>query len=250
MPDFKGSRILVIDDDTDTLKMLQAVLTLDEFDVTLCQDSKEGVTEAEKVRPDLIILDIMMPEKSGLEVMMDIKANPAIRHIPILFLSAIGDEAVVVKALKGADDYVIKPFKALELVARITKILERAVRISPELPLSRSKHLQRLPVQRGDSTFLVPLAEIVYFEAAGKYSYAHTRSKRFLTGFSLGQLEERLDGESFVRVHRSYVVNMDFIRKVMKDRAKGTLIVLADEKESQIKVSDSYLPAVKERLGL
>jgi DNA-binding LytR/AlgR family response regulator len=129
-------------------------------------------------------------------------------------------------------------------------MLERAVRISPELPLSRSKHLQRLPVQRGDSTFLVPLAEIVYFEAAGKYSYAHTRSKRFLTGFSLGQLEERLDGESFVRMHRSYVVNMDFIRKVMKDRAKGTLIVLADEKESQIKVSDSYLPTVKERLGL
>ncbi|MHB8893845.1 MAG: LytR/AlgR family response regulator transcription factor [Candidatus Geothermincolia bacterium] len=250
MADFRGSSILVIDDDRDMLKMLEAVLTLDEFDVTLCQDPEEAVQVAENARPDLIILDIMMPQKSGLEVMMDIRANATTRRIPILFLSAVGDEAIVVKALKGADDYVIKPFKTLELVARITKILERATRTAPRLPLSKSKHLQRLPVQRGDETFLVPLAEIVYFEAAGKYSYAHTRTKRFLTGYSLGQLEERLDDLSFVRVHRSYIVNVDFILKVAKDKSKGTLVVLADEKETKLKISDSHLAMVKEKLGL
>lgn len=246
----QGSHILVIDDDMDMLKMLEAVLTLDGFAVTVCQDPRLGVEAAEKAEPDMIVLDMMMPEKSGLDVMMDIRSNPATRHLPILFLSAIGDEAVVVKALKGADDYVIKPFKTLELVARITKILERAARTAPELPLSHSAHLQRLPVQRGDETFLVPLAEIAYFEAAGKYSYAHTKGKRFLTGFSLGQLEKRLDGSDFIRTHRSYIVNVDFIRKVAKDKAKGTVLVLADDKESRLKVSDSYLPTVKGRLGL
>ena len=248
--EFKGSRILIIDDDIDMLKMLQAVLILDEFSVTLCSDPEEGVKVAEETRPDLILLDMMMPEKSGLEVMMDIRSNPPTRHIPILFLSAVGDEAIVVKALKGADDYVIKPFKTLELVARITKILERASRSNSELPFARSKRLQRLPVQRGDETFLVPLAEIAYFEAAGKYSYAHTRSKKFLTGYSLGQLEGKLEDGSFIRVHRSYIVNVDFVRKVTKDKSKGTLIVLADEKETKLKVSDSHLPAVKESLGL
>lgn len=245
-----SSHILVIDDDIDMLKMLEAVLKLDGFKVTLCQDPEEGVATAEAVSPDLIVLDMMMPEKSGLDVMMEVRANQPTRHIPILFLSAVGDEAVVVKALKGADDYVIKPFKTLELVARITKILERAARTAPDLPLSRSTHLQRLPVQRGDETFLVPLAEIAYFEAAGKYSYAHTRSKRFLTGYSLGQLQQRLDEANFVRTHRSYIVNVDLIRKLTKDRSKGTLLVLADEKETRLKVSDSHLPKLKERLGL
>jgi len=241
---------MVIDDDMDMLKMLEAVLTLDGFSVTICQDPEEGLEVARSEKPDLLLLDMMMPEKSGLDVMMEIRSDPETRHIPILFLSAVGDEAVVVRALKGADDYVIKPFKTLELVARITKILERAARTRPQLPLSRSTRLQRLPVQRGDETFLVPLAEICYFEAAGKYSYAHTKAKRFLTGYSLAQLSERLDDSMFVRVHRSYMVNVDFIRKVARDKAKGTLIVLADDAETRLKVSESHLPAVKEKLGL
>jgi DNA-binding LytR/AlgR family response regulator len=250
LSDFAGSRILVIDDDTDVLMMLEAVLTLDGFAVTTCDDPAAGVDIAQEVNPDLVILDMMMPGKSGLEVMMEMRADPVTRQIPILFLSAVGDEAVVVKALKGADDYVIKPFKTLELVARIIKILERQARTAPELPFSHSRHLQRLPVQRGDETFLVPLAEIVFFEASGKYSYAHTRAKRFLTGYSLGQLEERLDGSRFIRIHRSYVVNVDFVSKVARDKSKGTLIVVADEKETKLKVSDSHLPTVRERLGL
>ena len=246
----KGSSILVVDDDPEMLKLVEAVLTIDGFEVTLCQDPEEAAHAAAEVGPDLVILDMMMPGKSGLEVMMEMRSNQATRHTPILFLSALGDEAVVVKALKGAEDYVLKPFKPLELAARIAKILERAARTAPELPLSRSTRLQRLPVQRGDETFLVPLAEISYFEAAGKYSYAHTRDRRFLTGYSLGRLEERLGSGSFARTHRSYIVNVEFILKVTRDRSKGTLVVLADGKETRLKISDSYLPKLKERLGL
>ncbi len=245
-----SSHILVIDDDPEMLKTVEAVLTIDGFEVTICQDPEDGAAMAAEVGPDLVILDMRMPGKSGLDVMMEMRSNQVTRHTPILFLSAVGDEAVVVKALKGADDYVLKPFKTLELVARITKILERAARTAPELPLSRSTRLQRLPVQRGDETFLVPLAEIAYFEAAGKYSYAHTRDRRFLTGYSLGRLEQRLDSGSFARTHRSYIVNLDFIHKVARDRSRGVLVVLADGKETRLKVSDSYLPKLKERLEL
>lgn len=230
--------------------MLEAILMLDGFAVTLCQDPEGALRCAQEVIPDLILLDMMMPGKSGLDVMMEIRGDDATRHIPILFLSAVGDEAVVVKALKGADDYVIKPFKTLELEARIDKILERAAKADQDHAGAGSGKPQRLPVQRGDETFLVPLAEICYFEASGKYSYAHTRSKRFLTSYSLGQLEERLRGGPFVRTHRSYTVNADFVRKVTKDKGKGTLIVLADDQETALKVSESHMPAVKEKLGL
>ena len=244
------SKILVIDDDRDMLKMLEAILMLDGFEVCLCNDPEDALQLAHDELPDLILLDMLMPGKSGLDVMMEVRGTEATRNIPILFLSAVGDEAVVVKALKGADDYVIKPFKTLELEARIDKILERAAKPVPELTAGKSSKTQRLPVQCGDETFLVPLVEICYFEASGKYSYAHTRSKRFLTGDSLGQLEERLRDGTFVRIHRSYIVNADFIRKVTRDKSKGTLIVLADDKETTLKVSESHLPVMKEKLGL
>jgi len=243
-----GSKILVIDDDKDMLKMLEAMLVLDGFSVRLCSDPEKAVSMAEEELPDLILLDMVMPRKSGLDVMMDIRARPATSRIPILFLSAVGEEAVVVKALKGADDYVIKPFKTLELEARILKILERTGSVGDLA--DRPTRLQRLPVQRGDETLLIPLGEICYFEAAGKYSYAHTRDRRFLTNFSLGQLEERLPETDFIRTHRSHIVNVNFVRKVTRDKAKGTMVVLADDSETALKVSDSQLHLVKEKLGL
>jgi DNA-binding LytR/AlgR family response regulator len=246
----KVSKILVIDDDKDMLKMLEAILEMDGYEVVQCHDPELAFQLAAEERPDLVLLDMMMPGKSGLDVMMEIRGDDATRNIPILFLSAVGEEAMVVKALKGADDYMIKPFKTLELEARIEKILARAVKAAPVETDARTAKPQRLPVQRGDETFLVPLAEICYFEASGKYSYAHTRSKRFLTGYSLGQLEERLGDGTFVRTHRSYIVNVDFIRKVTKDKSKGTLIVLADDSETALKVSESHLSAMKEKLGL
>jgi DNA-binding LytR/AlgR family response regulator len=246
----KVSKILVIDDDKDMLKMLEAILEMDGYEVVQCHDPELAFQLAAEERPDLVLLDMMMPGKSGLDVMMEIRGDDATRNTPILFLSAVGEEAMVVKALKGADDYMIKPFKTLELEARIEKILARAVKAAPVETDARTAKPQRLPVQRGDETFLVPLAEICYFEASGKYSYAHTRSKRFLTGYSLGQLEERLGDGTFVRTHRSYIVNVDFIRKVTKDKSKGTLIVLADDSETALKVSESHLPAMKEKLGL
>jgi DNA-binding LytR/AlgR family response regulator len=241
-------KILVIDDDKDMLTMLEAILLLDGYEVLLCNDPDEALDRTREGRPDLVILDMMMPRKSGLEVMMDMRREPETKDVPVLFLSAVGDESVVVKALKGADDYVIKPFKTLELEARIEKILDRAGDASR--PREAPKKLNRLPVQRGDETFLVPLSEIYYFEAAGKYSYAHTTGKKFLTGFSLGQLEERLSGDTFLRTHRSYIVNLDFVKKLSKHKVHGTRIVLADGEETHVKVSESRLPEIREMLGI
>ena len=243
------SKILVIDDDRDMLKMLEAMLVLDGFSVSLCSDPDKAVSMASDELPDLILLDMVMPRKSGLDVMMEIRAKASTSRIPILFLSAVGEEAVVVKALKGADDYVIKPFKTLELEARIHKIIARTAP-GGGAPADRTAKWDRLPVQRGDETLLIPLAEICYFEAAGKYSYAHTFDRRFLTNFSLGQLEERLPEDDFIRIHRSNVVNVACVAKVTRDKTKGTLVVMTDGAETRLKVSDSQLQHLKERLGL
>lgn len=165
----------------------------------------------------------------------------------MLFLSAVGDEAVVVQGLKGADDYIIKPFKTLELEARIRKILDRAK--APALPSGRAP--ERLAVQLGDDTYLVPIEQIYFIEASGKYAYAHTRNRRFLTSFSISELEEKLkpDGR-FLRTHRSFIINTDCVFKLTRDDRKNTVIVMADEKSSELRVSDSYLQSVKRKFGM
>jgi DNA-binding LytR/AlgR family response regulator len=238
-----------VDDDRAILEMLEAVLSLEGYRITRCQDSIEAVKKAEEIKPDLVILDVMMPGKSGIDVMLEMRANLRTKEIPILFLSAIGDESIVVKGLKGADDYVVKPFKTLELQERIKNILQRSKGQSTQAPGGKES-IERLAVKRGDETHLVPFKDICYLEAAGKYSYIHTRARRFLAGYSIGSLDEKL-GESnrFLRIHRSCIINVDYVLKITKDEKKNTVIVMADEGHSELRVSESCLPQVRGRLG-
>lgn len=239
--------ILAIDDDPDLLQVLNTVLGFSGYRVTLCEDGEEGLEQARADRPDLIVLDVMMPGKSGIDVMMEVRADPDLENTPILFLSAVGDEAVVVQGLKGADDYVVKPFKTLELEARIRKILDREK--APAAPAGRAP--ERLAVQLGDDTYLVPLEQIYFIEASGKYAYAHTRNRRFLTSFSISELQEKLKPTGrFLRIHRSFIINTDCVFKLTRDERKNTVIVMADEKSSELRVSDSYLQSVKQRFGI
>ncbi len=242
--------ILLIDDDPDLLSVLETVLTFSGFRVTQCENGADGLERAAADKPDLVVLDVMMPGKSGIEVMMDIRADEELKDIPILFLSAIGSEDVVVQALKGADDYVVKPFKNLELEARIRNILERTKPARAEA-LRGERAPERLAVQVGDDTYLVPLDQVYFIEASGKYAYAHTRNKRFLTSFSIGELDDRLAPTGrFLRVHRSYIINTDRVFKLTRDSRKNLVIVMSDEKSSEVRVSDSYLQSVKQKLGV
>ena len=245
------SHILIIDDDRDMLDMLQTTLSLDGFRVTVCDDGDEGIKKAEEHRPDLIVLDVMMPGKGGLEVMKEVRTKPATKEIPIMFLSAIGDEAIVVQGLKGADDYVVKPFKALELETRIRKILGRALDGPRSINRYDNRVLERLSVQVGKETYLVPLDHIYYFEASGKYAYAHTQNKKFLTGLSIGELEKKLSPTGkFLRIHRSYIVNVDCVFKITRDSNKNMVVVVSDGQGSELRVSESYVQDLKERLSI
>ncbi len=245
--------ILVIDDDRDILKALDVILSLAGFRVSTSVDSDNVVSIVEKDKPDLIILDEMMPGKSGIEVMREIRTNPATKAMPILFLSAVRDEAVVVQALKGADDYVTKPFNPLELEARIRKILDRVVKSGGSRPDTAPRQSGPLPIKFGKETHFIRLKDILYLKAAGKYSYAHVREKRHMTGFSIGELDKKLSGngaQGFIRINRSCMVNVEHILKVMRDARKKPVIVIADEKHSELKIGESYFQSVKERLGI
>ncbi len=124
MGDNRGkSRILVVDDDAALSEMLQIVLRQAGFETHRIATGLEALQEFRSYRPDLVLLDLMLPGRDGVEVCRDIRAESG---VPIVMLTARSDTADVVAGLEaGADDYVAKPFKATELVARIHTRLRR-----------------------------------------------------------------------------------------------------------------------------
>jgi len=121
------TRILVVDDEPDTLLPLTRALEADDYAVTGAVDGADALEKVRAETPDLILLDLMLPKLNGYEVCMKLKDDPLTRHIPIIILSAKGEIKDKVLGIEiGADDYVTKPFDLLELKARIRALLRRA----------------------------------------------------------------------------------------------------------------------------
>jgi len=120
-------KILVAEDERDIRELIGFTLGLASFEVVLAQDGVEAVEEAEAKMPDLILLDVRMPRMSGYEACRQLKKNPSTSEIPIVFLSAKGQEKEIEEGLNsGALDYIVKPFAPDQLVGQVRDVLERA----------------------------------------------------------------------------------------------------------------------------
>ncbi|MFB3880433.1 MAG: response regulator transcription factor [Armatimonadota bacterium] len=121
-------RILVVDDEEAVRSLCMACIQHglgDEYEVFEAADGDEAMAAVETERPDLILLDIMMPDVDGFEVCRRLKESPETSDIPIVFLTALGEEKDVEEGLaSGGDGYIIKPFNAVTLAAQISEILE------------------------------------------------------------------------------------------------------------------------------
>lgn len=121
-------RILVVDDEESVRSLCLACIEHglgDAYEVIEAADGEEALAVAESEQPDLILLDIMMPDMDGYEVCQRLKQLPETRPIPVVFLTALGEEQEVSKGLAlGGDGYIVKPFNAVTLAAQITEILD------------------------------------------------------------------------------------------------------------------------------
>ena len=118
--------VLVVDDDPVILELLRVNFEIEGFDVVCATDGEEGLRQARSERPDVVISDIMMPRRDGLQLLGDLKAHPETEHLPVILLSAKAQKAEVQQGLAlGADDYITKPFDPLELIDRLTAVMTR-----------------------------------------------------------------------------------------------------------------------------
>jgi two-component system phosphate regulon response regulator PhoB len=151
----KRSRILVVDDEPDLVELVRHHLVREHYEVVTAGDGETGLAEARRKLPDLVVLDLMLPGIDGLEVCRRLRADNRTSHIPIVMLTAKGEESdAVIGLAQGADDYVRKPFGIRELVARIATRLRASEHRTPpesqkvtrfgELVIDSVKHEVRL----------------------------------------------------------------------------------------------------------
>jgi two-component system phosphate regulon response regulator PhoB len=144
-----NENILIVDDEEDVLELVRYNLDRNGYQVQTASSGEEALAKAKKKLPDLVILDLMLPGIDGLEVCRQLKRDAKTDHIPIIMLTAKGEEADIVAGLElGADDYVTKPFSPKVLSARVRRILHRAASRDVEQPPIKIRDLTINPGRR------------------------------------------------------------------------------------------------------
>jgi two-component system alkaline phosphatase synthesis response regulator PhoP len=120
----RGNRILVVDDEPNIVRSLAFVFNKEGYDVSIAEDGAQAMTMIRKSKPDILILDVMMPNKSGYDVCREVKSDPELQNIHVFMLTAKGQKGDREDALsQGADEYISKPFSPIQVLARVKELL-------------------------------------------------------------------------------------------------------------------------------
>ena len=205
-------RVLIVDDEEPARALLAELLAGAEAVevVGQCRNGYEAVQAIQALRPDLVLLDVQMPKLDGFEVLELLEEPPA-----VVFVTAYDEYAV--RAFEvHAVDYLLKPVSAERLDAALDRARRRLAAGGPAPPaaaLGREARpgapLERVLVREGEKVHVVPVGRVDYFEAQGDVVVVRAGETRLRKATTLGELEGALDPERFLRVHRSYILNLD-----------------------------------------
>ena len=167
--------ILVVDDERDLLDLIEYNLKKEGFEVLKAENGEQGIEIARENKPDLVLMDIMMPKMDGLEAVEIMRKDDELKRIPIIFLTARSDEKTEVEGLnKGGDDYITKPISTTKLVSRIKAVMRRFDETQEsvnkldvhDLEIDKDRYI----VKRGEEEFQLPRKEfeLLFFLASRK----------------------------------------------------------------------------------
>ena len=189
--------------------------------VASCNDGFEGMKAISQFQPDLIFLDVQMPKINGFE-MLELLENP-----PVVIFATAFDEFAMRAFEAHAIDYLLKPFSKERFDKAIEKwIKQRATPQNTQALLdsvaSQQEEQHRVIVKTGSSIRIIPILDVIYFEAYDDYVKIHTKDGYFLKKKTMQYFESTLDSKLFVRVHRSFIVQVSEITKI--DSAEEALL--------------------------
>ena len=197
----------------------------------LVGEAADGASALERIgllRPDVVFMDIQMPEMTGLEVLRRLDYLPQ-----IVFTTAYDQYAVTAFELHAVD-YLLKPFTRARFAASVERLLEGGAQERPALEdaLARAAsgpaRLERILVRDRGRIFPLAVGEIEYMKADSKYTVIVARGQHFLVRIGISELETQLDPQRFIRVHRSALVNLDFVESMRADDQSQLQILMRD----------------------
>ncbi len=202
-------RIVVIEDDKDIQALLKERLADEQFEVLQAFSGEEGIALSAKAKPELVLLDIMLPGKNGFDILRSLKVDPLTKHVPVIMLTARSDEADVVSALElGADDYVTKPFSFKILAARVRRLLR--VQTVSETPQAILRY-GSLEADRG--RFLIKAGERQFELSATEFAIVCLFMEQPGRVFTRSQIITRTKGEDYPVTDRTIDVHITSLRK-------------------------------------
>ncbi|HEX9092798.1 MAG TPA: LytTR family DNA-binding domain-containing protein [Coriobacteriia bacterium] len=241
--------VLVVDDDSSIRDMIRMGLETDGMKVLAAGDGAEALEVLARESVDVILLDIMMPKVDGWMALMEIRSNPLTADIPVIMLTAKTQDLAKILAFKqGVQQYVTKPFNILELAARVRSLAKSRIR-SADGAGGAEGEFRKLAVRKGGRTVLLSLDDIIYVSAKNKSTYVHTYENQYLVDMTLGELEKRLLRESFHRIHRSYIINLNCIKEILRMDG-GYVVVATDRDETHIPVARREVRSFREAVGI
>jgi two-component system, LytTR family, response regulator len=217
-----GARIrtVIVDDEELSRQILREFLSAHaEIEIVAeCANGFEVVKAAAELKPDLVFLDVQMPKLDGFEVLELLGTDMA-----VIFVTAYDSYAI--RAFEvHAVDYLLKPVSVARFEAALTRAKERLAGKSPagHVPTAElvaaarpsARYLDRIPVREGTSVFIIPIPKLDYVEAQDDYVALVCEGKKHLKQQTLASLESALDPSRFLRIHRSYIVNLERVAKV------------------------------------
>lgn len=241
-------KVIIIDDEPLARSVVESYLkAFPELEIAArCPNGFEGLKAIEEHHPELVFLDIQMPKINGFEMLELIDEPPA-----VIFTTAFDEYAI--KAFEtSAVDYLLKPFAKDRFEKAINKWMDSNVPSTPEqfqnLAQSRSDEHLRIVVKDGGEIKIIPTVDVIFIEAYDDYVKIHTKDGYHLKKKTMGHYEKALPAEKFMRIHRSYIINIDALSKIESFEKNSYRATLLDG--NIVPISRTAYPLLKSTLGL
>ena len=216
--------------------------------VAECEQGTDAVEKIDKLKPDIVFLDVQMPGMTGFDVLEDIE------HEPYVIFCTAYDQYAIKAFEKNAVDYLLKPLDEERFRTSVNRALKRkSVEHGTLEDLLNSIRSERkgpfdthIFVQKSEKLFNLPVEEIVYLEASGDYTIITTKGDQFVSSSGIGKLEEILNPEVFIRVHRSTIVNVNYLKEIERHFNGGMVVKMNNGKS--FPVSRTYAKLIRKKV--
>lgn len=243
-------KVIIVDDEAPARRLIKEYLE-DYEDLVVVGECNNGVDALKLIlefKPDLIFMDVQMPGMTGFQVLEKLE------EVPQIIFSTAYDKYALEAFEVNAVDYLLKPYTRDRFSKAVQKLQDKENPLLDQLQ-RLAENLRQEPtdpgfrgkifVQSGNKLQAINSKDIIWLQAEKDYTWLITAEKKYLSTYGMGQLEQKLDKSSFLRVHRSSIINLNYIREIEKHASSYDIVM---ENKDVVRVSRSYMEDIKRRL--